>query len=194
MTNKIKPFDIKNVTASIITELYSNGNLDKATLASIRGASSFTSQRAQAVWPIMMAKMEPEMLSRTGEPTYAEIAIYAALRFYAISQQGKDQFTYARWSKNGDTEGVTLFQVLANARQREADRIRFDRRIQPLLSVNNVNRVINELTHLVEMVKNSSQPIDYAVLASELYSFQLNHETANQVRLRWGQQYFYETN
>ncbi|KRM72128.1 type I-E CRISPR-associated protein Cse2/CasB [Lacticaseibacillus brantae] len=190
MANKVNSFEVQQVTERIINDLYNFGAPDKATLASVRGAMSITDVRAQAVWPVMMAEMRPEMLSHTGKPTYAETAIYAALRLFAISQQGQSQFAYARAAKASEPQGYTLFQVLAQMRRNESDRTRLDRRIQPLLAVGNVNRVVNELTHLVEIVKGTRQPIDFAQLAGDLYSFQMSYESANQVRLRWGQQFF----
>lgn len=188
--------NIRSITAKIITELYGNGAPNKAVLASIREAAFFTSPKAQAVWPIMFKYFTPEMLSNSGKPTYSEIAVYAALRFYALSQQGKEELTYAKWSASPDSEGATLFQILAQMRQNPDNKDSLDRRIRPLLKINNIDRVTKDLNQLVGMVKTSNfnQPIDYALLASDLYSFQFNYETANRVRVRWGQQYFSQFN
>jgi len=190
MGNSVSTFEVQQATEKIINDLYQHGQPDKATLASIRGAFAITAVRAQAAWPVMMTHMRSEMLSQTGEPTYAEIAIYAGIRLFAISQQGQDEFVYARAVKGANPQGYTLFQVLARMRQKDSDTTRLDRRIQPLLAVGNVDRVINELTHLVEIAKGSQLPIDFAQLAGDLYRFQMNYESANQVRLRWGQQFF----
>lgn len=191
-----KSESIRFITDKIIQELYGNGSPNKAVLASIIDAASFTSPRSQAVWPIMFKYFTPDMMSTSGKPTYAEKAVYAALRFYALSQQGNEELTYAKWSSSSDSKGATLFQILAKMRQNPDNKDSLDRRIQPLLKVNNIDRVTKDLTQLVGMVKTSnfSQPIDYALLASDLYSFQFNYEAANRIRVRWGQQYFYQNN
>lgn len=186
-------FEIEKTTRQIIYALYRDGNPDKAVLASLRDAVSMTSRRAQVVWPIMMANLPKEQLSRDGVPTRAEVAVYTAIRFYAIHQQGKEPLVYG--PAGGDTAtGMTLMSALANLRRSEDLRTALDRRVKPLLATTSVTGVVNELTHLVNILKakNENQKIDYARLAQDLYGLQASYEQANRVRLRWGQQYFWE--
>lgn len=189
MVNKVK-----GVTSRIIKALYGNGNLDKAVLASIRSAATITSPRAQKVWPVLMANLDEDMLSKTGAPTYAENAIYTAIRLYAVCQQGKTEFMCGSVN-NEEAPGRTLFGALADLRKREDIRVALDRRVQALLETTNISGVINAITHLVEILKshNVSEKIDFPLLAEELYWFQFSFEQANQVRLFWGQQYFRST-
>lgn len=181
----------------ILSSLYGHGNINKAALAGARHGASMLSAQAQAVWPVMMAELPESKLSWNGEPTYAEIATYAAIRLYAIHQQGTDTCVYASLAHDKNSEGGTpLFAALANLRQNEKTRVALDRRVQALLATTNVNSVINSLTHLVAILK-AKQPIiqiDYACLANELYYFQMNYESANRIRLEWGQQYFHSVN
>lgn len=183
---------ISRITYEIIQELYRHGNPNKAVLASIRSATSITSPHAQKIWPIMIDKLDESMMSRSGQPTSAEIAIYAALRLYAIYQQGQDPFVYGLSGKDESAEGLTLFGALANLRKDEQVRVALDRHVQALFGTTNVNSVINSMTHLVEILKasNSHQKIDYPKLAEDLYWFQQNFRLANNVRLKWGQQYY----
>lgn len=185
---------IQKVTASIIRQLYNHGNLNKGVLASVRHATVLNSPQAQALWPIMMAELDDEMLSRDGRPTAAEVAVYTAVRFYAIQQQGSEVLVYGPAnSQADDTEnGIPLFQALAKLRRNEETRVALDRCMQPLLATTNVASAINALTHLVSMLKatNQQQKIDYARLAQDLYWLQQSYERASQVRLQWGQQYY----
>lgn len=184
--------DIDGITFKIIQTLYGNGNPDKAVLASVRSASSITSQRAQKVWPILMANLPSDLLSKSGRPTRAETAIYSAIRLYAIHQQGKDSIVCGNSLTIDPKDGVTLFEALANLRRNADIRVALDRRIQPLLETTNIDSVINSITHLVAILKanNGTQKIDYPRLAKDLYWFQSNFKRANEVRLLWGQQYF----
>lgn len=186
-------YEIESATAKIINTLYRDGNPNKAVLASLRSAATMTSQRGQAVWPIMMANLDQKYLSRTGVPTRAENAVYAAIRFYAIHQQGKESQSVYGPANGEQAEGVQLFTALANLRKREEVRVALDRRVQPLLATTNADSVINSLSHLVQILKadNWQQKIDYARLAQDLYGLQANYEQATRVRLRWGQQYFW---
>lgn len=184
--------EIRNITSSIIQALYGNGNPDKAVLASVRSASSITNQRAQKVWPVLMAKLPEERLSKNGEPTPAEIAIYAAIRFYAIHQQGKEVFVCGDSSKKDSKDGITFFEALASLRRNEDTRAALDRRVQPLLKTTNIAGVLDSLAHLVAILKASdwTQKIDYPRLAQDLFWFQQSFKSASRVQLLWGQQYF----
>lgn len=188
-------YEIEQITNKIILrELYQNGHPNKAVLAGLRNAATMTSQRAQIVWPLLMPYLNDQQLSRDGTPTYAETAIYTAIRFYAIHQQGTEASVYG--AAGGDkADGRQFFSALAVMRGNADTRVALDRRVQPLLATTNVASVINSLSHLVSILKANSrtQKIDYAWLAQDLYNLQLSYEQANRVRLRWGQQYFRAT-
>ncbi|WP_318767457.1 type I-E CRISPR-associated protein Cse2/CasB [Lactiplantibacillus carotarum] len=81
-------FQVRTTTAHLLHLLSPESHPDKAILASLRSGKSLTSPRSQSVWPLMMENLDESMLSLDGEPTPAERAIYAAMRFYAIQQQG----------------------------------------------------------------------------------------------------------
>ena len=185
---------IQSATISIIRQLYNDGNLNKGVLASVRHATALTSPQAQTLWPVMMAHLEPNMLSQDGQPTKAEVAVYTAIRFYAIQQQGTESLVYGPANPHADVkdQGMPLFRALARLRRNEETRVALDRRMQPLLATTNVASIINALTHLVSMLKANDQlqKIDYPRLAQDLYWFQQDYEHASQVRLQWGQQYY----
>jgi len=184
--------NIRETTGRIITDLYGYGHSNKAVLASLRHATSITSQQAQPVWPVLIANLEEHQLSISGVPTQAEVAVYSAVRLYAIHQQGvNDHCVYA--SAGDEAKGMQLFSALANQRSHEDTRVALDRRVRMLLATTNVNSIINSLSHMVSILKASDAKlkIDYSLLALDLYGLQLNHEHANKVRLRWGEQYYW---
>lgn len=193
----------KTITGSVdqmLQQIYDHGNINRVVLASARHAVSLESPQAQAVWPIIMAGIEtPAMVSETfvpklsitGEPTYAEIATFAAIRLYAIHQQGIDICVYGG-AYGDEAVGKLFFKALAQLRLNENIQVALDRRVKALLATTNVTSVINSLTHLVSILKASqqNQQIDYARLAGDLFHFQFSYESANQVRLTWGRQYY----
>lgn len=184
---------IREITGRIILALYRDGHPDKAMLASLRNAPTITSQRAQTVWPILMANLEQWQLSKNGKPTSAEVAVYTAIRFYAIHQQGQNTGQVYASSRGEQAEGTPFFTALAKLRGNEDLRTAMDRRVQPLLATTTAAGVINDLSHLVSILKanDRAQKIDYASLAEDLYELQESYERSSQVRLRWGQQYFW---
>lgn len=184
-------YEIEATTNRIIQSLNRDGNRDKATLSSLINAPAITSQRAQAVWPILMANLDENQLSRNGVPTRGEVAVYTAIRFYAIYQQGQEQFVYGK-AGGEQPDGVKFFTALAMLRQNEETRKATDSRVQNVLATTNAASVINGLSSLNSLLKgrNRTQKIDFAWLAQDLYRLQASYEQSTQVRLLWGQQYF----
>lgn len=184
---------IEKVTDRVIRSLWRDGSPDKAVLSSARGAATLVSRQAQSVWPVMMANLDEEMLSHDGRPTYAETAVYAAIRFYAIHQQGQSQFVYGSVRGDAQDRGISLFQALAYLRNQPDRQDALDRRVKALLATSNVTSMIQSLSHLISILKatNSTIKIDYAQLAQDLYDAQFGNDIVNQVHLRWGQQYYY---
>ncbi|MFD1485323.1 type I-E CRISPR-associated protein Cse2/CasB [Lacticaseibacillus baoqingensis] len=178
---------IRNTTAHIIQILYGNGNMDKAVLAGLRHSITLMSPQAQVAWPVIMANLAEGDLSRNGEPTAAETAVFTALKLYARHQQGNQGLVYGSVK---DDEGISLMAALAQMSHKKGNQTRIDNRVNQLLKVTNINSVINALSHLVDIVQTSQQPIDYAQLAEDLYWFQQSYEQANRVRLFWGQIYY----
>ncbi|WP_317695757.1 type I-E CRISPR-associated protein Cse2/CasB [Xylocopilactobacillus apis] len=200
----MKQNEIKNVTGSIIHILHGTASY-RGVLASIRGAASFNSPRAQPAWPIIMKALREDLLGRNGQPSYAENAVYSALRMYAIHQQGSDEFVYGpidyKDDSNSESEikddekpepGIEIFTALGELRHNEDLEVALDRRVRQTLSTTDINSVVNSLNHLVGIIKSKKLKIkiDYAKLAQDLYWFQMSYESANSVRLSWGQQYY----
>lgn len=186
---------IEKVTDKVIRSLWRDGNPDKAALSGARGTTSLVNRQAQAVWPVMMANLDKKMLSQDGRPTYAETAVYAGIRFYAIHQQGQSQFVYGSTHGDDEDKGTNLFEALARLRSQPDRQDALDRRVKALLATSNVTSMIQSLSHLISILKsaNSTIRIDYALLAQDLYDAQFGIDVANQVHLRWGQQYYWNT-
>lgn len=186
--------EISKITDRTIQKIYRSGNPDKAVLSSLRSTMSLSSPRAQKAWPVLIGNLDETMLSRNGKPTYAEVAIFSALHFYAIHQASEPSCVYERYDKDDDTnKSLYLFNALGVLRQNESIRDALDRRVQALLATTNVDSMIHSISHLVGILKSNqkAQKVDYAQLAQDIFWFQISYEQANRVRLKWGQQYFW---
>lgn len=188
-------FEIKKLTKRIIYQLYAGGNVNRAILASLRGATTLDSPRAQQVWPLMLGNLERNQLSRTGVPTATETAVYAALRLCAIQQQGRDAPVYDLEKTDDqpdDATNMNFFTKLAKMRSNPDNQDALDRRFQTLTAATNVDGAMHSLVSFVNIMKSSDKTvtIDYPRLAQDLYRFQMSFESANQVKLTWGQAYY----
>ena len=185
---------IANKTRQIIHVFYNSGNVNKAGLAYLRQSKSLNSPKAMMVLPDIMRFMDTDMISRSGEPTRAEVAIFTAVRLYAFHQQSKEVSVYGPVNSNDSEEplGKQIFTVLRELRKNQKTRPALDGRVQQILGATNIASVNNSLNQLIRIIKSAdlSIPIDYGLLARDLFDFQMSYEQANRVRLRWGQQYF----
>ncbi|MGP4116933.1 type I-E CRISPR-associated protein Cse2/CasB [Levilactobacillus zymae] len=198
------PKTVRTITQGLIRTLYNEGNLNRAVLANLRGSTKITDTRAQAIWPLMLSRLEDNMLSYTGQPTKQEIAIYSALHFYALCQQGNDYLVYGPAPEKNSTkkgsdsnqlkEGMPLFKALAALRANEDNRDGLDRRVQNLLALTEISGTVNGLSHLLGILKARSESelkVDFGQIAQDLYDAQRNYQRFAQIRLLWGQQYFW---
>lgn len=194
-------FEIEKATERIIRQLYNNGDTDKASLSALRSAATIDGYRAQKVWPVFLSNLDEQWLSNNGKATREEAAIFAAVRMYALHQQASDACVFSRRNysdkkdekkKDVEKNGRELFEALNWLKQGTDSHEALDRRVQALLGTNNYNAVIDQLVHLMQIIKSKKTgiQIDYARLAGDLYKFQFGYRQANEARLRWGEQYY----
>lgn len=194
-------FEIEKATERIIRQLYNNGDTDKASLSALRSAATIDGYRAQKVWPVFLSNLDEQWLSKNGKATREEAAIFAAVRMYALHQQASDSCAFSRRNysdkkdekkKDVEKNGRELFEALNWIKQGTDFHEALDRRVQALLGTTNYNAAIDQLVHLMQIIKSKKTgiQIDYARLAGDLYKFQLGYRQANEVRLRWGEQYY----
>lgn len=189
-------FEIEKATERIIRQLYNNGDTDKASLSVLRSAATIDGYRTQKVWPVFLSNLDEKWLSKNGKATREETAIFAAVRMYALHQQASDSCVFSRRNysdkKDEEKNGRELFEALNWLKQGTDSHEALDRRVQALLGTNNISATIDQLIHLMQIIKSKKTgiQIDYARLAGDLYRFQLGYRQANEVRLRWGEQYY----
>lgn len=181
---------IRVKVAKLIYQLWGENLPNKAVLAALRGSKNVSDRKATNVWPMLLSILDRKDLSIDGQPTYAEKALYAALRCYALYQQGNDNVLV--YAPAGENNGKNFFYAIAQLRQNDEDQVAIDRRVQAILANSNFESVLNNIYHLVPILKakNNHELIDFAQLGQDLYYFQFDSENARQVSLKWGQQYY----
>lgn len=180
--------DLYKVTARIIFKLAERLELSetKAVLSHLRNSIGRDISETVEIWPLFFEEVPLEYLSTSGTPTHQENAILASLQLYALHQQGKSKSVH---EASGNSVGKALHEM------RDVNNTALDRRFNALITSGNFKELTTHLRHLISMLKQeAAAKIDYAKLAEDFYGYQRWPESANRMRMRWGQDYyFYQT-
>lgn len=185
-----KSYRAQAVTNRIIDSLWNSGQPNRAALSGLRTAKTISSHQAVSAWPALLGFISEEELSRTGKPTRGEIAIFTAVRAFALYQQGNNERLL---NKDG---GKTVMEALSLLRAGDPNQqAALDRRTENLLSTTQLSSLLHQLISIVSIVKSKGDggPLDLGQLARDLYEFQTHvgaYNGAQKVILRWGQQYY----
>lgn len=182
-----KQADVYRVTQTILNKLKAQEETasGKAALAALRHSIGKPLGDASAVWPLLLANMPEEFLSKNGSETKEERAIYAALQLYAIQRQGRRGKTAADTAKN---IGEALRKLRTSTGQ-EA----LDRRFVSVLSAASFDIFVYQLRQLVKLAKaKGALPVDFAALARDLYWYQMGAK--EKIHLQWAEAYYHVKN
>ena len=160
---------------------YSGG---KAMLANLRRGAGKTPGELPEVWGMFLNGIPDEMLSRSGEPTKEEWAIYSALTLFALHQQSNSDSVY----KEGISFGKAAAQLMNERSDDERERVL--RRFGPAVTANDMYELSHYMRSLIELMRNKGIRLDHVMLAKDIYDFQFS-EGRQRVALRWGQDFYY---
>lgn len=179
-------------------------NFVRARIASLEGAGKEAAVRGKLanlrrgigrapgsmaeLWNVTLEGLPERFYSKTGEPTKAEWAVYIALTLYALHQQGSD---IKRQSMNA--EGISVGTAARRLVSGEDEGARVKRRFDQVITSQSVDELAHHLRGMVQLFKQASVPLDYAMLAEDIYRFEMDSER-DRVRLSWGQDYYRRNN
>lgn len=189
---------IAQITENIIGVLYDDGKGKAAELAALRNTKVITDRYARKVIPLLASYSYGDLVLENGEVNPKILAIYNALKLYAIYQQGQTnndgnlRLVYA----SEEASGQNLLALLGQLRKDEEVRNGLDRQVSRLLAAPNLDFMMNVLIRLTKILKskNKIDSIDYGRLAADLYIFQKGIDAASRVRFRWGALYYQNFN
>lgn len=175
MTNKMEEYKCSDYEKSYV----------RAQLAQLRKGVGKQPGDMPELWGTLFSEMPEELMSKNGEPTSGEEAIYIALTTYAWHQQGKDMR-----EQNMHKQGISLGQALAGLASEDADdKERIGKRLKMFATASNINVAARHLLGLVSLLNSENIGMDYARLAVDLYGLQ-DKDDAHKVRLIWGQDFY----
>ncbi len=154
-----------------------------AALAELRRGIGRVPGEFPALWGSFLQTLPEELESRTGKPTPAEWAIYLALTLYALHQQSQ--------AESVDREGVSLGSAVRKlvAPGEEPQDSSIYRRFSALVTSATIQEAANHLRGIIQLLRHAGVPLCYPALAEDLYLLQYP-ESASNVKLRWGQDFF----
>lgn len=160
----------------------------KAELAQLRRNIGKKPGELPELWGVLFENLPEELMSRSGEPTWEEWAISIALSLYALHQQGNEIGSGTVYQ-----EGSVLGAAVRKLVHSEDDLDRIRRRFNVCATAADIQECAHYLRSIVQLLRADNIPLDYPMLAGDLYQFQCP-EGAAKVRLRWGQDFYRYTN
>lgn len=131
------------------------------------------------LWELTLSEVPGRAVSDA--PTAEERAVHTALTLYAVHQQSRPEPMHVRGHGLG-----RAVRSLASATQAEsAVRRRFD----AAATATSFDEEVHHLRGLVTQLRAHRVPLDYGLLADDLYQLQ-DPRKVDGVRLRWGRQYY----
>ena len=163
--------------------LQSGDNVLRAALAELRRGVGKKPGDIPQLWGYFLQDM-PEELFGTNEPSKAEWAIYTTLTLFALHQQGKDPKTDCMY-KEGYSFGTAVNRLVHDEDERE----RVARRFYAVATASSMEELSHHMRGIIQLLRGEGIPIDYPMLAADLYRYQFNSLVSN-VRLKWGQDFY----
>lgn len=160
-----------------------DSGLSKAQLASLRRGVGKRPGEMPELWGMFLQNMPEELMSKYGEPTCEEWAIYTTLTLFALHQQGHSEPMYE--SNENSHLGCAVRKLVHN--DDEEERISF--KLGLVADSEDMAELSYRLKTIVRLLSNEAIKLDYVDLAQDLYFFQKERST-NNVRLKWGQDFY----
>lgn len=155
----------------------------KAQLAQLRRGVGKRPGELPELWGVFLKDMPEELMGKSGEPSYAEWAIYTALTLFALHQQGHSEPMHA------EGEGNRLGRAARRLVQDEDDEEKIRMKLSIVARSDDMEEISYHLKTIVQLLGNSDVRLDYVDLAKDLYWFQFG-DYADRIRLKWGQDFY----
>ena len=171
-------------------------NQNRAEMAELRRGIGHAPGEIPQLWGSFLAEMPEEFQGRK-TASHEEWAIYLALTYYALHQQGNE----ADMNHEGYGLGKAV-RLLAerNTSAQDWEDSSVIRRFNAVITARDIHEISHHLRGMIQLLrgaKGGGIPLDYPQLAADLYGLQcdipgLEHIPAD-IKLRWGQELYANT-
>ncbi|WP_366181320.1 type I-E CRISPR-associated protein Cse2/CasB [Actinomyces timonensis] len=155
-----------------------NESAARGQLAALRKAASQAPGENPEVWGLTEVKV-PEHAGDA--PTWEEIAVHTAMTLYAVHQQSRTEPMFVPGRGLG---GAARALIGVGEEENPSTRARFN----ALVTSTSITELQHHLRGFISQLRAKSIPLDHAMLADDLVTFQ-RPDGAKTVRLRWSRQF-----
>lgn len=169
-----------------------NTGTGRAMLANIRRGVGKQPGELPELWGLIFNNLPEELLGK-GAASYSEWAIYTALTLYALHQQGYDPD-----KENMHKENISLGEAAANLVKKECEgnkeriessREHIEKRLNLIVTATSQKDLAYYLRSVIQLLSANSIPLDYALLAKQLYEMNFE-ESSQRVKINWGRKFY----
>ena len=164
-------------------------SVGKARLARLRRGAGRVPGEIPELWGEFLNGMPEKFISRNGEPSREEWAIYLSLTLFAIHQQGNTESVHCDDKKK--TLGKAVAELIDPSEEESKERERILHRFGPVVTAKDMSELSHHLRCLIQLFSSKDISLDYEMLAEDLMWFQFDDKRKN-VQLRWGQDFYYK--
>lgn len=166
----------------------------RADLAHFRQASGKPLGSTPETWSVFKGGFPEQLLGRGEGPNYAERAVFHAITLYALHQQSKtdrpmhlipEADEHGKQPRLGIGEAVRRIANPSNPDESKA----ILRRFNAITTAQTFEALVYHLRGLVQLLRTESIPLDYGLLAADLYRLQFP-EARQSVHLNWARQLY----
>lgn len=176
--------------SSIQENYLSAGNKSRGArkLAALRHALQMPIGANADAWPIEFEGFPAELAGKGPEPSRAELAVHGALTLYAFHQQGQTMPMHKSGNECGIGCAVRRLVLQEKEHYANLETGEMPRRFRAFITAESMEETLHYARQLVQQLRAASIPLDYALLAAQLYDLQ-NPYKVDSIRLVWGRGY-----
>lgn len=163
----------------------------RAALANLRRGVGRKPGELPQLYGEFLEDMPETLYFKGNKPSDAEWAVYMAVTLYALHQQSKD---IRKNNMNQIGEDYSLGAAASKLVADKDDRERIWRRFYVVASSEDMQEMNYHLRGLIQLLRDKDIPLDYPQLAKDLFWYQCSRESANNVRLKWGRDFYKKLN
>ncbi len=139
-------------------------------------------------WSLEFDEMPDCLMGRGQGPSAGELAVHGALTLYAVHQQSQTEKMHVSGKEHSLGAAVRSLVEKAPAKYGSLESGELPRRFAAMVTAQSMPETIHYVRQIVQQLRSASIPLDYGLLAQQLYDLQ-NPYRADAVRLSWGRDY-----
>lgn len=195
-TREVASNEIRNFVSGKVCRLQTSylSVSDKSTgarrLSALRHAIVKEPGSSADIWDIEIGGLRADLVGKDDRPSSAERAVHGALTLYAFHQQSKSNPMHVSGREHG--LGCAMRDLVQQDQNHYRNRAEEElpRRFAALVTAESMPEMLHYLRQLIQQLRSAGIPLDYGLLAADLYRLQ-NPYQADSVRRGWGRGFAY---